>query len=135
MMDDMSAEEIMARTIACKREEVRTPEEIKFLEDYADKHFKHPSERWPDFESARGCIDCMSAHGYAQYLWNFRLNHPIMYHLWYKWWFMRFLSPQEKRSVLFHLRNCRGEYCYSWASYAMLYPVLFFLWLLLTIVF
>ena len=77
----------------------------------------------------------LQCYYYAEYLWEFRAKHPIMYYLWYRWWFMQFVPSREVPYVKDHMRTYKGKHNTVYATLEMYHPVLFFKWLFLCLLF
>ena len=77
----------------------------------------------------------LQCYNYGHYLWEFRARHPIMYYLWYRWWFMRFVPAREVSLVKGAIRDYKGKHGTPRATFAMYHPILFFVWLVLCFLF
>lgn len=96
-----------------------------------------PNEQdYPDFNSSHHWFGIMRFVGYAAYISAFRLRHPIMYFLWYRWWLFRFTSPELRQHLAESTHDWkRPFYCFTgprnyWAAFAMYHPVVFLVRLL-----
>jgi len=89
-----------------------------------------------DFSAAAYLCDYLGQYNYTSYLLAFSLKNPIMYVLFYRWWFI-LSAPRGLRKHLPRMIRLRfsGLSLYpelggpAWAIFAMHHPVLFFFWL------
>jgi len=100
------------------------------LEGYLSKVERTDAEQLPDLYSAVDLLNKMRDTRYTEYLFEFSLKHPVMWLLFYRWWFL-FSTPKELRKYIPRLIRLKKPYNLSWPTFAMHHPVLFFAWLLL----
>ena len=114
-------------------------EECKNDPTAADRHvlvYGCPSPeqpRVPDLLSAYRLFVHGRDWSYSRVIAEFRLRNPIMYFLWYRWWFY-FSVPKELRGIVFRLSNVSKTYrthAPYWVAFMQYHPVLFLIWLVL----
>jgi hypothetical protein len=81
----------------------------------------------PGLLFAKDLLDYVKDTRYAAYIAEFRLKHPVLYFMGYKWYFY-WSAPRSIRKYLPKLivSHTGGHETY-WASFAMQHPVLFLL--------
>jgi len=81
-----------------------------------------------DLSSAGELLDIVGPYRYARYLREFYIRHPLMWFLFYRWWFL-WAAPKEMRpGLLQHIRTDHADAPF-WKDFVSHHPVLFILWL------
>ena len=89
----------------------------------------------PDLLSADELSRIVGNRDYADYLADFSFRHPVMWFLFYRWWFL-LAMPKELRAPLIRLVRSRTQnksYIrpYRWQVVLLHNPVLFLVWIVL----
>ena len=102
--------------------------EARLEERLTKSEEEHRGTPLPDFSSAESLFHRMQDVRYTQYMLDFCLRHPIMYMLFYRWWFIR-SAPKVMRKYIPKLVCAQRKQCGWWDKFALYHPVLFLLWL------
>ena len=91
-------------------------------------------KRLPDLNSAAEMFNRTDDYCYIEYMCDFRYRHPVMFWLFYRWWFL--LSVEKPlRPYLIKEMKARRSPKFPWHVYAIYHPVLFLMWLAMYTVF
>ena len=108
--------------------------EERLEEQLTELEKDHPDTPLPNFSSAEKLFYRMHNIRYVDYMFDFCLRHPIMYMLFYRWWFIR-SAPKEMQKYLPRLLRIRRRHGGWWHEFAAYHPILFLLWLSLYLAF
>jgi hypothetical protein len=120
---------------------------IERFEQWAGKQFGFPDYPYDRYYSIaplrrrRETLPCF-LEPYFQYLRDFRVRHPIMYLLFYRWWIIYRMPRKEAVNQTFEQAfatemkyndgsaGCDGLIKMAfWARFALFYPITVFLWI------
>ena len=82
----------------------------------------------PDLSAAYNFLDLRGVNRYVEYIVDFSIRKPILYFLWYKWWFA-YSMPKEMRKCLPNWIKQRRQQIGGrfWFEFAKHNPTLFLL--------
>ena len=101
----------------------------------SDNLLYEPYKKPDDFDFREEFQDKLGVAAYAEYMVDFRLRHPILYYLGYRWWLMRTIPPESRQLVKIVLRVYGGREAQTWAVFAKYHPVMYLFGLLLLFIF
>jgi hypothetical protein len=112
--------------------------EMKWLEEEAKMQDSsrpvQEKKRLPDLNSAAEMFNRTDDYCYIEYMCDFRSRHPILFWLFYRWWFLLSVDKNLRQYLVKEMKLRRSPE-FSWHVYAIYHPVLFLLWLALYTVF
>ena len=115
------------------------PKKFKIRHECLMLPLQNYTYKWglPDIFAAYRLLDREGETVYAHYLVDFQIRNPVMWYLFYRWWFF-FSAPKAFRQYLPQViraqrigRRLACLYTPYWVPFAKYHPVLFLIWLVL----
>jgi len=94
---------------------------------------KYETQHWfvmPYMDSASLWSHFVSDEMYVIYMLDFKVRHPIMWLLWYRWWLLYSLPKELRQERMAQLRYCCLTHRFG-MEFAIQHPILSLVWMLI----
>ena len=92
--------------------------------------FPRKKPLYPSLSFAAELHYCIREYSFANYMKEFYIRYPILYFLWYRWWFL-YSVPECSRSHVLEAMRTRSMSSSASPDFVMCHPVLSLIWLVL----